>query len=156
MSSFSKWYLSTRKQRTGVFKFIQFLPRFQKAPISWVWWIKVTQSALGPGHLFSHFDKKFIPTWNQSSSRNPLFAVLCFIFNRLLKNLFLSVRLLILWYHFYHICLKPVFIASPLYVSKSACEMVSNARAPADGVPLKKRTKSLNGEINLRFQIPPT
>ena len=36
----------------------------------------------------------------------PIFAVFRFIFNRFLKNLFLNVLLLILWYYFYQICIE--------------------------------------------------
>ena len=42
----------------------------------------------------------------------------CFIVNRLLKNLFLVVLLLNLWYYFYHIWLKTAFITSSLYANQ--------------------------------------
>ena len=45
------------------------------------------------------------------------FRVFCLIFNRLQKNLFLSVLLIILLYYFYHIWLKTVFIVSLLYAN---------------------------------------
>ena len=67
-----------------------------------------------------NLESKFI--WKSA----PVFA---FFSNLLLKNLFLSVILLILWYRCYHICIKTVFI--PIYYISVICqisyEMVSYA-----------------------------
>ena len=67
---------------------------------------------------FSHFEKSLPqPEIKVHAEIRFIFRSICLIFNRLLKNMFLSVLLLILWYYFYHIWLKTAFIASLLHAN---------------------------------------